>query len=700
MSVEHREVSHLTRLLPYLWPSRRRLFLSFVLAGFVALFWGAILSIAYPVVKVLLEEKSPATCLREMIAECESNIDKAKTELASLADPAPLDPAEEVSLLRKRARAETRLTRASQRLALYSSIELYALPILPEDLFRAFAFILGVILVLTALKLLCMFAEEVLVGSVVEQTVMRLRKACFRRLLALDYQTLKLQGNSDMLSRLTHDMEALGAGLGLLGGKLVREPLKAVACLIMAFWVNWQLTLLSVLFVPVAGLIFHRIGRQLKKASQKSMESVARIYKVLEESFDSIKVVLAFNGQQRQRRVHHEESRQFYRRSMKVVVTDALTNPITELLGLSAVVVGVLPGAYLVLRGKTSLWGVPLASEPMDIAELSMMYTLLAGILDPVRKLSSVFGKLKRSAAAADRVFALMDAQSRVLEPGHPAPFPRQVKSLEFRDVGFTFASPNEARPPVLNDVSLTIEAGETVAVVGENGSGKSTLVSLIPRFFDPDRGSLCLNGVDVRQFALRDLRSVLGLVTQETLLFDDTIAGNIAYGRPGATRAEVEQAAEQASVTQFVAALPQGFDTPVGEKGASLSGGQRQRIALARAMLRDPQILILDEATSAIDALSERLIHESLKHFVKGRTTFLITHSITDTLLAFVTRILVLDHGRVVASGTHGELLAGCEIYRRLYRARDGVRVPGGAGPAGVGTGGEASSGPTSRAA
>ncbi len=675
MSVEHREVSHLTRLLPYLWPSRRRLCVSFVLAAFVALFWGAILSIAYPVVKVLLEEKSPAACLREMIAECETNIDKARGELASLNEPAPLDPAEEVSVLRKRARAETRMTRASQRLALYRGIELYALPILPEDLFRAFAFILAVILVLTALKLLCMFAEEVLVGSVVEQTVMRLRKACFRRLLALDYQTLKMQGTSDMLSRLTHDMEALGAGLGLLGGKLVREPLKAVACLIMAFWVNWQLTLLSVLFVPVAGLIFHRIGRQLKKASQKSMESVARIYKVLEESFDSIKVVLAFNGEHRQRRVHHEESRQFYRRSMKVVVTDALTNPITELLGLSAVVVGVLPGAYLVLRGKTSLWGIPLASEPMDIAELSMMYTLLAGILDPVRKLSSVFGKLKRSAAAADRVFALMDAQSRVLEPAHPVVFPRQVESLEFRDVGFTFASPNEARPPVLNDVSLTFEAGETVAVVGENGSGKSTLVSLIPRFFDPDRGALCLNGIDVRQFSLRDLRGELGLVTQETLLFDDTIAGNIGYGRPGASRAEIEQAAERASVTQFVAGLPQGFDTPVGEKGASLSGGQRQRIALARAMLRDPQILILDEATSAIDALSERLIHESLRTFVKGRTTFLITHSITDTLLSFVTRIVVLDHGRVVASGSHAKLLADCEIYRRLYRARDGVR-------------------------
>ncbi|RPI81603.1 MAG: ABC transporter ATP-binding protein, partial [Planctomycetaceae bacterium] len=521
---EHREVSDFTRIFPYIWPSRKRLFVSFVFAGLVAFFWGAILSIAYPVVKVLLEGKSPAVVLQELIDDCDEKIANARLDIAQREQETPADPAHEVSLLRKRARAERKLTTASQRLALYRWCEVYAVPLLPEDLFRAFSLILGVILVLTALKLGCMFAEEVLVGGVVEQTVMRLRKACFRKVLSLDYQTLKLQGTSDLMSRLTYDMEALGSGLGLLGGKLVREPLKAIACLLMAFWVNWQLTLLSVLFVPVAGVIFHRIGKRLKKASQKSMESVARIYHVLEESFESIKAVIAFDGGRRQRLAHHTESKLFYRRSMRIVATDALTNPTTEMLGMAAVVMGILPGAYLVLRGETDILGIPLASEPMEVAELSLMYTLLAGILDPVRKLSSVFSKLKRSTAAAERIFALMDTRTLVADPVQPAPFPAEIRQIEFCDVGFTFASQGHARPTVLDGISLRVEAGEVIAVVGENGSGKSTLVNLLPRFYDPDRGMVCINGTDLRDCSLRDLRRRMGVVTQETLLFDDTI--------------------------------------------------------------------------------------------------------------------------------------------------------------------------------
>jgi subfamily B ATP-binding cassette protein MsbA len=671
MSPENRQVSHFTRLLPYVWPSRRRLLVSFVLAGFVAFFWGAILSITYPVVKVLLEGKTPAQCLQELIDEAEEGIAKAKSELQQRESENPVDPQEQVSLLRKKARAEKKLTTNAQRLALYRGAEVYALPLIPQDQFLAFTLILGLILVLTAIKLVCMFCEEVLVGSVVEQTVMRVRKACFGQILNLDLQTVRMHGTSNLMSRLTYDIEALGAGLGLLGGKLVREPLKALACLGMAFWVNWRLTLLSVLFTPLAAIIFQRIGKRLKKASQKSMESVARIYQILEETFDSFKVVTAFNAGRRQRGVHHRESKQFYRRSMRIVVTDALTNPTTELLGMTAVVMGVLPGAYLVLRGETDIWGIQLSAEPMDVAELSMMYTLLAGILDPVRKLSSVFSKLKRSAAAADRVFALMDEQTRVQDRPRPRMFPREIRQIEFQDVGFTYLGDGEARPAVLNGVNLSVQAGEVLAVVGENGCGKSTLVNLLPRFFDVDRGRVAINGVDVRDFALRDLRQRVGVVTQETLLFDDTIAENIRLGRPEASLEEIEQAADQAYVTQFMEQMPEGAETVVGAKGSNLSGGQRQRVALARAILRNPEILILDEATSAIDAQSERWIHQSLQHFVQGRTVFLITHSITDSLLAFVTRIVVMDRGTVVATGTHVELLKTCPAYARLYQAR-----------------------------
>ena len=661
-------MNNFARIVPFLWPSRKQLLLSFFFAFLVAVLWGGNLSIAFPVVKVLVEGENAQSYVEKQIAECDTTIHKSEQELAQFntkLESASQD--EELSFLRKKARAEGRLTKASQRLAILRWVNVYIVPHVPTDRFKTFTLILGFLLFLTLLKLACMFAEEVLVGSVVQLTVLRVRQECLRRVLALDLQTLRMQGTGDLMSRFTYDIEALGSGLALVGGKLVREPLKAIACLTMAFWVNWQLTTLSILCVPVAAIIFHRIGRALKKASQKSMESIARIYKVLEEAFESIKVVIAFDGGLRHRQHHHRESKNFYQKSMKIVMVDALTNPVTELLGMSAVVVGLLPGAYLVLRETTSIWEIQLAPEPMDFAELSMMYALLAGVLDPVRKLSSVFSKLKRADAAAGRVFELIDMKSMIRDPESPRALPTEINAIEFQDVGFTYLTKGTSRPTVLDNISLKVQRGEVVAVLGENGSGKSTLVNLIPRFYDPDRGAVLIDGIDLRECTQADLRGRIGIVTQETLLFDDTIYENIRYGNLHASREQVERAAEQAHVTQFLSQMSEGFETRVGEKGTSLSGGQRQRIALARAILRDPSILILDEATSAIDSQSERLIHETLGTFVQGRTTFVITHSISPSILNVITRIVVLERGHLVAQGTHEELLKSCPFYQRL---------------------------------
>jgi ATP-binding cassette, subfamily B, bacterial MsbA len=307
----------------------------------------------------------------------------------------------------------------------------------------------------------------------------------------------------------------------------------------------------------------------------------------------------------------------------------------------------------------------------MEMADLFLMYTMLVGVLDPIRKLSSVFSKVKRAGVAADRVFELMDLKPLVAEAADPRPLPRDIQTIEFRDVGFTYVTKGHARPTVLDNVNLKFEKGEVVAVVGENGSGKSTLVNLLPRFFDPDRGAVLIDGIDIHDCALDDLRSHIGIVTQETLLFDDTIYENIRYGNFGTAREAVEKAADQAFVTQFLDQMPERLQTRVGEKGTSLSGGQRQRIALARAILRNPGILILDEATSAIDSLSERLIHQTLETFVRDRTTFIITHSISDSILKLITRVVVLERGRVIASGSHVELLETCLAYRRLYQAQ-----------------------------
>jgi subfamily B ATP-binding cassette protein MsbA len=673
-------VNSLSRIFPFVWPSRRKLLLSFFFAALVAVMWGATLSVSYPVVKILLENQTLGEHVQNLIEKCERQIDHSKSDLKDYeVRQAGIDEAGAPSMERKMFRAETKITSARKNLARLRWIEFFVVPRLPSDRFLMFTLILVLLLVVTLLKLVCMFAEEVLVGSVVQLTVMRVRKACFRRVLALDYQTLKLQGTSELMSRFTYDVEALGSGLGLLGGKLIREPLKALACLSLAFWINWQLMLLSVVFVPIAAVVFHRIGKVLKKASQKSMESVARIYKVLEETFESLKIVIAFDGGMRQRQQHHRESKNYYHKSMKIAIADALTNPATELLGMSAVVLATLPGAYLVLRKTTSIWEIPLASGEMDMAELSMMYTLLAGVLDPIRKLSSVFSKVKRAGAAADRVFELIDMKTLVHEPAVPRRLPREISTIEFQDVGFTYLAKGSARPTVLDNISLKIEKGEVIAVVGENGSGKSTLVNLLPRFLDPDRGGVLIDGIDIRDCSLADLRGHIGIVTQETLLFDDSIYENIRYGNCAEGRSAVENAADQAFVTQFLDQLPERLETRVGEKGTSLSGGQRQRIALARAILRNPDILVLDEATSAIDSLSERLIHQTLETFVRNRTTFIITHSISDSILKLITRVVVLERGRVIASGKHADLVENCPAYRRLYQAQ----VRGAAGEA-----------------
>ncbi len=459
-----------------------------------------------------------------------------------------------------------------------------------------------------------------------------------------------------------------------MGGKIIREPLKALGCLTFAFYVNWRLTLLSMLFIPLVGFAFYRMGKLLKVASKRLMESMSRLYRTMEETFDATKIVIAFNGARKHRAQFHRENKEYYGKAMKLVKVDSLTSPMTEVLGLVAVLVALLPGAYLVLRETTTIWGVTLASSKMDMAQLSLLYVLLAGMIDPARKLSTTYAKLKRSMAAADRVFDLIDAKPLVRETPEPQPAPWHSKSITFQDIRFTYAHSHEddtQRPPVLENVDLTVNAGEVIVVVGENGSGKSTLVNLLPRYYDPEQGVVMIDDVDIRDIRLRDLRAQIGVVTQETLLFDDTIYENIRYGNPLASQADIERAAEQAYVTAFLKTLPDGLNTRVGGGGQRLSGGQRQRIALARAILRDPPILILDEATSAIDAQSERLIHETLREFAQGRTVFLITHAVSQSILDLVDRIVIMDQGRLIAAGPHETLMEVCPVYQRLYRAQ-----------------------------
>lgn len=670
------------RVFPFVWPHRRKLFVSFFFALLVAGLWSLTLSMTFLIVKVLLEGESLSNYVTSEIRAAEIEIDQRTSNLQNLehkieankVNGRVADAARNVAFLSERAREQRKLSSASRSLFLLNGVKTYVMPWVPGDQFDTYACILGLLLLATVVKGICVFTQDVLVGSVVEHSVMGIRQECFRRALALDYQTLSREGTAKLMSRFTYDISVIGDGLGLMGGKIIREPLKALACILFAFYFNWRLTLLALLFVPVLGVVFHRYGRLLKKASGRMMDSMTRIYKSLEETFDAMKVVIAFDGGRRHRRKFYHENREYVDKAMKVVRIDALTSPTTELLGMLAVCISLLPGAYLVLRDTTDIWGIKLASGPMDISQLSTLYALLAGVLDPARKLSSVYAKLKRSTAAAERIFQFIDYRSLIEVRPDPKPLPRHSRSINFRDVQFTYAASDEERrrrPAALDNVTLRVRAGEVVAVVGENGSGKSTLVNLLPRFYDPDHGSIRIDGVDIRDVRPRDLRAQIGVVTQETLLFDTTIYENIRYGKPEATREEILAAAEQAHVSRFVEQLPEGYDTVVGEKGQRLSGGQRQRISLARAILRDPAILILDEATSAIDAQSVYDIHQVLREFVVNRTTFIITHSVNRSMLDFVTRIVVMDQGRIVADGPHDLLSRTSPHYQNLFRSQ-----------------------------
>jgi subfamily B ATP-binding cassette protein MsbA len=672
-------VNPLLRLVPYFWPHRRKFYLSVIFAILVAVFWGITLSMTFLVVKVFLQGQTVGEWVELEIAKSVSEIDGRATSLRNMDRQPPgaemKPPGEdEFHQWQDQQKQGSKLSKATQRLMIFTWVKTYIVPYLPDDEFDMYALILGPLLVASLLKGVCIFFQESLIGAVVELTAMSVRKECFRKTLKLDYQTLSLNGTPDLMARFTYDMSMLSHGLSLLGGKAIREPLKAVTCIVIAMYFSWQLTLMALLLAPIAAVVFLRIGRKLKLASRRLTESMSRIYKTLEETLASMKIVIAYNGARQHRRRFHRENKEYFAKAMKIVQIDSLASPVIEVMGLFAASLALLPGAYLVLRDTREIWGITFASGKMEVEHLSALYFALAGMIDPARKLSSVMSRTKRGAAAAERVFGLIDRQSLVHEPATSQPLPRHHRAIEFHKVNFSYArheSEGSSRPQVLEDVSLDVRAGEVIVIVGENGSGKSTLVNLLPRYYDPDSGRILVDGVDLRDVRLRDLRAQIGVVTQETLLFDESIYQNIRYGKLDATTAEIEEAAKRAHVTPFISQLPDGFQTVVGERGGRLSGGQRQRIALARAMLRDPAILILDEATSAIDATSARLIHDSLRTFSKGRTTFIITHSVSQGILDFVSRIVVMEQGRLIAAGPHNDVLRVCPTYQRLFRSQ-----------------------------
>lgn len=662
------------RVLRLSWAYRGRIVASGVAALFVALFWSLNLSAVYPVLQILSADNNLQQWVAKQIDENQkkaedpvriARIDALRLQLKALEEnPAAPDRDNTIRRdLREMSKLEGEQNEYSTKAYRYKVLQSTVIQHLPTGRFATFVWIVVGLIVSIALKGIFEFIQETLVAIVVHRTLFDFRNLFFRSAIHQDIHQLGEAGTTELMSRITNDTEQLGNGMKMLYGRVMLEPLKMLGCVVGACIISWQLTLMFVVVVLVAVVTLNKVSRSIKKAAKRVLERMSLLYKVLKESFDGLKLVKAFARESHERRRFRAANWDYYKRTIRVIRIDSAVGPLLETLGVMAVSLALVAGAYLVLEQKTHIFGLRMIDDPLGFEALITLYMFLATIADPVRKLSSVYTKMQSGMAAADRIYALHDRRPSILPNADGPRVPPHAESIEFRNVCFSY----HAGQSVLNDVNLTVLAGETVALVGPNGCGKSTLLGLLPRFYDPDHGSVLIDGVPLRGANLRSLRKQLGLVTQDTVLFDDTIANNIAYGKPGATQLEVEAAAKKAHAHDFIETLTAGYQTRTGDMAASkLSGGQKQRIALARAILRDPRILILDEFTSQIDGESEAKIYDALREFVVGRTTFLITHRRSTLELAH--RIVVMDEGRIQAIGTHAELLVASPTYRRLY--------------------------------
>jgi ABC-type multidrug transport system fused ATPase/permease subunit len=548
----------------------------------------------------------------------------------------------------------------------YAKAQPYVVAWLPADGFDTLVLLICLVMTMVVIKGIFQFFQDVLVADLTQLSLFEIRRQMYRKVLSLDLASIEKTPSAELMARFTNDMEMIAQGINTIAGKMIREPMRIVSCLSVAFWLNWRLTLMALIVVPISAVTTARVGKTLKKAVRKSLESVSSIYRQLQETFQGIRVVKAYNRERYERLRFYGEIKRLYRKSIRVATIDAMSDPALEFLALSSVCICLLAGSYLVMRETMfldlGLFRLQLSSRLMSIEDLLTLYAMLAGVSDPIRKLSNVHSKIQRAAASADRICALMDTEPQVKNAPGALRDVKHSLAIEFDRVSFSY----NGRDPVIRDVSLKVRHGETIAFVGHNGCGKSTLMSLLPRFWDVASGSIRIDGVDVREMHTSGLRRMMGIVTQETVLFADTVAANLSFGDPSVSREQIIEASKRAYAHQFIEKLPDGYDTVLADRGMNLSGGQRQRLALARAILRNPSILILDEATSAVDIEDEALIRRAIEEFAVGRTTFIISHSLGT--MSCADRIVMMSAGRIEAIGTEDELRRSNPVFRRLH--------------------------------
>lgn len=494
------------------------------------------------------------------------------------------------------------------------------------------------------------YGQSYLVSYVGQRVIIDVRSVLFRKFQRMPLSYYDKQQTGTVMSYITNDVAVMQSAIVDNLIELVTESSILIGSLAMMVYLDWKLSLLTLMTIPLVGFAMKVFGRKLKSSSTVIQERVAEITSLLQESISAIRVVKSFVRESYEIKRFEEQNWRNFQAAMKNVKLSSLLTPTVEFLAAIAVTFIVWFGGYEVVNGV------------ITAGELVAFLTYAVNLANPVKRLSRVYAAIQKAMAAADRVFNIMDLEEKITDVPGAKPLPPIKGKVEFKDITFSY----KEGQPALQHISLKAEPGQMIALVGPSGSGKSTIANLIPRFYDVDSGVITIDDHDIRQVTADSLREQIGLVPQETMLFSTTVMENIRYGRLEATDEEVIEAAKAANAEEFIKELPEGYDTKLGERGLNLSGGQRQRLAIARAILKNPRVLILDEATSALDTESEKIVQDALDNLMVGRTSFVIAHRLSTIFNA--DQIFVVENGHLREHGTHEELLAAGGLYSNLY--------------------------------
>jgi len=518
--------------------------------------------------------------------------------------------------------------------------------------FRVLYSISVFIVIVCCLKGICAFGHDYLMRYVTEGIMCHFRESVYGHIIELPLSHFSGSGTGKLMSYVNNDVVLVKQIIAVVFERVILQPMHVVAYLVLALLLNWRLTLVSLLVVPVSAVVIAIVGKKVRRAKEKSQIKLSDLNAILHETFSGIRIVRAFRMEEYEKGRYGKKAKDIFRLAKKMARVRAAASPVVEMLGGVGLAGVLLLGGYLILVRNT----MDGSSFLTYIAILGLMYA-------PLKRLGKANAELQQGLVGLSRLYDIIHQEIPIKDSEDSIVLPAFQNEIAFEDVCFSY---NRGEEQVISDVSFKVRKGETVALVGHSGGGKSTLMDLLLRFYDVNGGRISIDGHDIRDVTLKSLRDQMGVVPQDVILFNDTVRNNIAYGRQEAPDEKLHWAAKQANAHDFIMSFPDGYDTEVGERGAQLSGGQAQRISIARALFKDPALLIFDEATSSLDSEAELLIRNAITNLIQNRTTLIIAHRLSTILHA--DQILVLDKGRVVGAGKHEELVESNDIYKRLY--------------------------------